>query len=198
MLNQIALVGRIVRDPELKESSNKKPFCVVTLAVTRAYKNRETNEYDTDFVDVTAWGSMARNMVTHCGKGSLVAMRGRVANRMLEFPGNQSFRSISIIGERVSFIHTKPPTRSEEIISKAISKEEGVEVDFSEEATSEEENEQLEEEVNHEPESDVEAKNGIKEIEASEQNPEERTNVEKDNEREESNDVEKKPFKWLK
>lgn len=132
MLNQLALVGRIVRDPELKESSNKKPFCVVTLAVTRAYKNRETNEYDTDFVDVTAWGSMARNMATHCGKGSLVAMRGRVVNRMLEFPGQPSFKSIRIIGERVSFIHTKPPTRPEGIVSKVIpEKEEGVEVDLS-------------------------------------------------------------------
>jgi len=160
MLNQLALVGRIVRDPELKESNNKKPFCVVTLAVTRAYKNRETNEYDTDFVDVTAWGSMARNLATHCGKGSLIAMRGRVVNRTLEFPSHPSFRSIGIIGERVSFIQTKPPTRSEEIISKVIpKKEEGVEMDFSEDESSEEGQEPLEERAEPQRENEVEETN---------------------------------------
>lgn len=71
-----------------------------------------TNEYETDFIDVTAWGAMAKNIATHCGKGSVIAMRGRVVNRILDFPGDQSFKSIGIMGERVSFIHTKPPSRS--------------------------------------------------------------------------------------
>jgi len=147
MLNQLALVGRIVRDPKLKQSSNNKPYCRVTLAVTRTYKNRETNEYDTDFVDVTAWGSMARNIVTHCGKGSLIAMRGRVVNRLLDYPGNQAVRSVGIIGERVSFIQTKPPSKPEETLSKVLAKNEGTGVDLdSEYEETAAENEQLDEE----------------------------------------------------
>lgn len=109
MLNQVTLVGRVTADPELRTSTTGRPFCFMTLATTRSFKNQETNEYETDFIDVSLWGFTAENVVKHCGKGSAVAVRGRLANRVLDFPGEQTFRTIGVIGERVSFIQLKPP-----------------------------------------------------------------------------------------
>lgn len=50
MLNQLVLVGRLVRKPELKESENEKKYAHITLAVPRSFKNMN-GEYDTDFLD---------------------------------------------------------------------------------------------------------------------------------------------------
>ena len=112
MLNQVILIGRTTRDIELREASNGRPFGIVTIAVTRSFKNQETNTYDTDFVDVSLWGVTAENVAKYAGKGSALSIRGRVANRIIDFPGEQSFRTISIVGEQVSFIQTKAPGTS--------------------------------------------------------------------------------------
>jgi len=109
MLNQVTLVGRITADLELKEAANGRAFCVATIATARSFKNQETNEYDTDFIDVALWGLTAENTAKHAGKGSAVAVRGRLASRVIDYPNDQPFKTISVVGERVSFIQLKAP-----------------------------------------------------------------------------------------
>lgn len=48
MLNQVALVGRLVKDPDIKKTENNKEILKITLAVPRSFKNAN-GEYDTDF-----------------------------------------------------------------------------------------------------------------------------------------------------
>jgi len=109
MLNQVILIGRTARDVELRKASNGRFFGIVTIAVTRSFKNQETNSYDTDFVDVSIWGRTAENVAKYAGKGSAISIRGRVTNRILDFPGEQTIRTVGIVGEQVSFIQTKAP-----------------------------------------------------------------------------------------
>jgi len=109
MLNQVILVGRTARDVELRESSSGRTFGIVTMATTRSFKNQETNSYDTDFIDVSLWGKTAENVAKYAGKGSALSIRGRITNRILDFPGEQTFRTIGIVGEQVAFIQTKAP-----------------------------------------------------------------------------------------
>lgn len=113
MLNQVILVGRTTRNVELREASNGQAFGIVTIAATRSFKNPETDTYDTDFIDVSLWGITAENVAKYAGKGSAISIRGRVANRILDFPGEQTFKTIGIIGEQVSFIQTKTPSTNE-------------------------------------------------------------------------------------
>lgn len=70
MMNQVVMIGRIVKEPELKETE-KGNLCNLTLAVARPYKNEE-GVYETDFVDVTLWKSIAENTKEYCRKGDLV------------------------------------------------------------------------------------------------------------------------------
>jgi len=109
MLNQVILIGRTTRDIELKETPNGRIFGVVTIATTRSFKNQTTNTYDTDFVDVSLWGITAQTVAKYAGKGSALSIRGRVSNRIVDFPGEKTFRTITVIGEQVSFIQTKAP-----------------------------------------------------------------------------------------
>ena len=109
MLNQVTLVGRITADPELKQSPNGKPFCIVTLAATRSFKNKTTNEYETDFIDVSLWDKTAENCCKHVGKGSSIVIRGRLNNHILKLSDEQTVKTINVIGERISFVQLKAP-----------------------------------------------------------------------------------------
>ena len=71
MLNQIVIVGRLVKDPELRETDSGKKVTNITLAVPRSYKN-VSGEYETDFIDCTLWTGIAENTSAYCKKGDLL------------------------------------------------------------------------------------------------------------------------------
>jgi len=50
MLNQVVLVGRLVKDPEVKSTSDGKKVSHISLAVSRNFKSTETGKYETDFI----------------------------------------------------------------------------------------------------------------------------------------------------
>ena len=77
MLNQTVIVGRIARDPELRETENGKKVTNVTLAVPRSFKN-SNGEYETDFINCVLWKGIAESTVEYCHKGDLVGIKGRI------------------------------------------------------------------------------------------------------------------------
>ena len=60
MLNQTVLVGRIVKNPELKETDSGKKVANIILAVPRSFKNSE-GQYETDFISCVLWKGIAEN-----------------------------------------------------------------------------------------------------------------------------------------
>ena len=83
MLNQVVLVGRIVKNPELRVTDSGKKVTTVTLAVPRSYKN-STGEYDTDFLDCTLWTGIAENTAEYCKSGDVVGVKGKLQTWILE------------------------------------------------------------------------------------------------------------------
>lgn len=102
MLNQVVLVGRIVRDPEIKKLENGKKVSNITLAVPRSYKNSE-GEYATDFINVTLWNSVAENTAEYCQIGDMVGVKGKLETNTYE-KDNQRHTSLGVIAERVTFL----------------------------------------------------------------------------------------------
>jgi len=96
MLNQLVLVGRLTKQPEVKELKDKK-VTHITLAIPRSYKN-SNGEYDTDFVPITLWNGIAENTTTYCRKGDIIGVKAKVqcTNNNLE-----------IIAEKVTFLSSK-------------------------------------------------------------------------------------------
>ena len=68
MLNQVILIGRLVKKPELRESENGKNYLKATLAVQSDYRKKD-GEYETDFLEFTAFGKVAENTAKYCDKG---------------------------------------------------------------------------------------------------------------------------------
>lgn len=102
MLNQIILVGRLVRDPEVRETKNGTSVSKITLAIPRSYKN-VNGEYETDFLDCTLWQLIATNTKEYCKKGDIVGVKGRVESRTYEKDGEKKYIT-EIIAEKVTFL----------------------------------------------------------------------------------------------
>lgn len=105
-MNQVALVGRITKDPILRRVSEGRVQTSFVLAVNRNFKN-QNGEVDTDFILCTMWGKGAENTAKHCGKGSLIGVGGRIQSRSYEREDKSLVYVTEVIGEDIRFIATK-------------------------------------------------------------------------------------------
>ncbi len=105
MLNQSILVGRIVREPEIKETENGTKVTNITLAVQRPFKNT-SGEYNTDFISCVLWKGIAESTAEYCKKGDLIGIRGRIQTRVYETE-EESKNVVEVVAERVTFLSSK-------------------------------------------------------------------------------------------
>lgn len=94
-MNNLVLVGRIVRQPELIEENEYK-CCYITLAINRCFKNEE-GIYETDFIDLKVPYPICDSVVDYCRKGDIICVKGRI-ERLSKY-GN-----MRIIAERITFL----------------------------------------------------------------------------------------------
>ncbi len=105
MLNQAVLVGRLVKEPELKKTDNGNSISNITLAVPRSFKNSE-GTYDTDFISCVLWRGVAESTVNYCKKGDLVGIKGRVQTRKIE--SDDVVKHITeVVAEKVTFLSSR-------------------------------------------------------------------------------------------
>lgn len=95
MINQLVLVGRLVNKPTIEELESGKKVSRITLAVPRNYKNSE-GEYDTDFIPVALWNSIAETTAEYCRNGDLIGIKGRMSKLNRE--------ELSVIAEKITFL----------------------------------------------------------------------------------------------
>ncbi len=111
MLNQIVVIGRLVRDPELRKTENGRNVTNITLAVPRSYKN-VNGEYDTDYVDCVLWSGVAESTTEYCHKGDLVGVKGRIQTRVFEVEDQRRYTS-EVVAEKVTFLSGKKKEEAE-------------------------------------------------------------------------------------
>ena len=112
MLNQTVIVGRLVRDPELRETDTGKKITNITLAVPRSYKN-VNGEYDTDFIPCTLWQGIAESTTEYVKKGDLLGVKGRVQSRNIELDDDTKRSVIELVAEKVTFLSSKKQEEAE-------------------------------------------------------------------------------------
>ena len=95
MLNQVMVIGRLVETPILEENEKGIKVTVITLAVSRCFKNDE-GLYDTDFIKCETYRTLAETTTEYCKKGDLVAVKGR-----LECLDNNN---LHLIAEKITFL----------------------------------------------------------------------------------------------
>ena len=108
MINQVTLVGRLTRDPELRYTPEGKAVSNVILAVSRNYRNQK-GELDADFVQCTLWRKTAENTVQYCRKGSMIGITGRIQTRNYDNQEGRKVYVTEVVAETVRFVGPKQP-----------------------------------------------------------------------------------------
>lgn len=103
MLNQVVMVGRLTKEPEIRETENGTKVTNITIAIPRPYKN-DAGEYETDFIDCVLWNNVAQSAADYCKKGDLLGIKGRVQMRTTETKDNDPIQKMEIVAERVTFL----------------------------------------------------------------------------------------------
>lgn len=106
MNNQVFMIGRLTKDPELKKTETGKNATKITLAVPRSYKN-VNGEYETDFFDCWLWSGVAESTTEYCKKGDLVGLKGRLQTRKYETEDEKVRQVTEVIGEKVTFLSSR-------------------------------------------------------------------------------------------
>ena len=107
MLNRITLMGRLTRDPELRTTQSGPPVASFSLAVDRDFKDKQTGEKATDFIDIVAWRQTAEFVSRFFTKGRMAVVEGRLQIRDWTDKDGGKRRSAEVIADNVYFGDSK-------------------------------------------------------------------------------------------
>lgn len=106
MLNRVVMVGRMVRDPELRRTGTGVPVASFTIAMNRNFTN-QSGERQADFIPCVVWNKIAENTARYCSKGSLVGVEGRLQSRQYENQEGRKVTVIEVVCDSVQFLEPK-------------------------------------------------------------------------------------------
>lgn len=108
-MNQVSLLGRLVRPVELQGVGSDRVVCNNTLAVQR-FRKKEEAQAQADFIPVVFWGNTARLLHQYCAKGNLLAVNGHLASRSYTNKQNQQVYVVELIAEEIHFVESRKET----------------------------------------------------------------------------------------
>lgn len=103
MLNHIDLMGRLVRDPELRRTQSGVPVCTITLACDRDFADKATGQKECDFVDVVTWNHNAEFVSKYFSKGRMAVVSGRLQTRKWTDNNGQKRTNAEIVADNIYF-----------------------------------------------------------------------------------------------
>lgn len=105
-MNQVILVGRLTREPELRYiSGTGTPVAQFSLAVDREFSGKD-GKRETDFIDIQVWNKVAENCANYLGKGSLVAVQGAMRVEVYT-KDDEKRKAVRVNANRVQFLSSK-------------------------------------------------------------------------------------------
>ena len=113
MLNQVVLVGRLVRDISVNKADSGRKVATICIAIPRSFKNVEGN-YDTDFINCTAFDQVAINTGEYCSKGDIIGVKGRLQSRVEVNEKEEKEYFMDVICEKITFLSSKQKEEDKE------------------------------------------------------------------------------------
>lgn len=103
-LNRVTLIGRMVRDPELRTTNTGKNVVEFSIAVQKRIKPQDPNQPDADFFRVSAWNQTADYVSNYGGKGRLCAVDGRLQSRKYVDKDGNNREIVEIVADNVNLL----------------------------------------------------------------------------------------------
>ena len=106
MVNRVVLVGRLTKDPELRYSSSNIPMLYFSVAVNRTFTD-QNGQRQADFINCVAFRKQAENIARFLGRGSQVAVEGRIQTRNYQGKDGNTVYVTEVVAESVQFLESK-------------------------------------------------------------------------------------------
>lgn len=105
-MNNVNLIGRLTKAPELKQTASNTSVLTGTLAVNRTFKN-QNGEREADFINIVAWRQTADIIAQYCGKGSQIGITGRIQTRNYENQQGQRVYVTEVVADSFHVLESR-------------------------------------------------------------------------------------------
>ncbi|MDO9492831.1 single-stranded DNA-binding protein [Acetobacterium sp.] len=105
-MNKVILVGRLTRDPDVKNTTTGKAVASFTLAVDRRFKNKD-GQKEADFVPIVVWGKQAEFAGQYLSKGNQIGVSGRLQVRSYDAQDGQRRYVTEVVADEIQFLSSK-------------------------------------------------------------------------------------------
>ena len=105
-MNKVILVGRLVKDPEVKTTQSQIAFCGFTIAVDRKFKTA-SGERQADFISCVVWRQQAEFLGKYFQKGSRVAVVGNLQSRTFDDANGKKVYVTEVVVDEIEFVDGK-------------------------------------------------------------------------------------------
>ena len=107
MLNQIVIMGRLTRDPELRRTGSGVAVASFTLAVDRDFTDKQSGEKETDFIECVAWRQTGEYVSKYFTKGRMAVVVGRLQIRKWNDKDGNKRSTAEVVADNVYFGDSK-------------------------------------------------------------------------------------------
>ncbi len=105
-MNKVILLGRLTKDPEVKQTPSNIAYCSFTVACDRRFKN-QNGERQTDFISCVAWRQQATLLGSYFHKGSRISIVGSLQSRSYDDQNGQKRYVTEVVVDEIEFVDTK-------------------------------------------------------------------------------------------
>lgn len=120
MINNIVLVGRLTKDPDLKYTGNGTAVATFTLAVNRNFTN-QSGEREADFINCVIWRKPAETLANYAKKGVLIGVTGRIQTRSYDNQQGQKVYVTEVIADNFQLLESKKADSSQNTQGSGVS-----------------------------------------------------------------------------
>ena len=114
-LNRVILIGRLVRDPELRYTQNGTAVASFSIANNRTYSSSGEKKENTSFFNCVAWTKLGELIVQYCKKGQRIGIEGRLQQRSWEGQDGNKRSTVEVVVENFQFLSPKDNMTGETI-----------------------------------------------------------------------------------
>lgn len=113
MMNNVTLIGRLTKDPDLLYTASGTAVATFTLAVNRNYTN-QNGDRETDFINCVIWRKPAETLANYVRKGTLIGISGRLQTRNYENQQGQRVYVTEVIVENFYLLESRSQAEARE------------------------------------------------------------------------------------
>ena len=132
MVNKAILMGRLVADPELKQTTSNISVCKFTIAINRPFAPKDGGERQSDFINIVVWRNTAEFVSKYFSKGKMIIVEGALRNNNYTDSNGVKHYTIEVHADNVSFGENKKSDDTEQKQQKQESKADVPDFDLSE------------------------------------------------------------------